>query len=309
MTNHLIDIESMSKNEILSLVKMAKAFQQGELKSEVVGKTVAMMFCENSTRTKCSFEVAAQKLGMNIINFETANSSISKGESLRDTVENLYFIGIDAVIIRHSLSGIVNNTVQQVKYPIKFINAGDGNHAHPTQALLDFYTMIEKMSAVEGKKIAIVGDVKHSRVAKSNISLLSKFGADINVCAPTYFKPEEASLYPVKWHEKIEDAIKDADVVMVLRVQNERHSGNTYPEAFEFKRQYEISSELLKKYASPNVVLMHPGPANRNVEISSELLDNKVGETILEQARNGVFVRMAVLNTMLSKEKEDAYAS
>ncbi len=309
MLKHLVDIERLNKEEILSIVNMAKSFKTSSLKSSVSEKTVAMMFCENSTRTKCSFEVAAQKLGMKVINFETANSSISKGESLRDTIENLYFIGVDAVVIRHCYSGIVDNTISQVKYPITFVNAGDGNHAHPTQALLDFYTMLEKVGDIKGKKIAIIGDVKHSRVARSNIALLSKFDADINVCTPSFFKPEDHKRYPVKCHSNVIDAIKDAEVVMVLRVQNERHSGNLYPDAYEYKRQYEISTDILKTYASPEVVLMHPGPANRNIEISSELLDNKVGETILEQAKNGVYVRMAVLNTLLATKKEEYCAS
>lgn len=309
MLEHLIDIDRLSKEEILSIVEMAKDFKSSTLQSNVIGKTVSMMFCENSTRTKCSFEIAAKKLGMNVINFDTSSSSIAKGESLKDTIENLYFIGVDAVVIRHGLSGIVDNTLQQVKYPISFVNAGDGNHAHPTQALLDFYTMLEKLGTIENKKIAIVGDIKHSRVAKSNISLLNKFGVKINVCAPTYFRPEESSSYPVTWFSDVKEAVKDCDVVMVLRVQNERHSNQLYPDWFEYKRKFEIETKLLKEYAKPNVVLMHPGPANRNVEISSELLDNKVGETILEQARNGVFVRMAVLNTLLSKDKGGLYAS
>lgn len=298
MLKHLLDIESLEKNEILELVNLAKEFKSGKKMSNMSDKTVAMMFCENSTRTRCSFELAAQKLGMNVLNFETANSSLTKGESLKDTIENLYFIGINAVVIRHSLSGIINNTLNVIKYPISFINAGDGNHSHPTQALLDFYTMLEKLGSVEGKKVSIIGDVKHSRVAKSNISLLSKFGVNINVCAPTFFRPEEFENYPVNWHKEIKGAIEGSDVVMVLRVQNERHSKGLYPDSVEYKRQYEITSDLLKEYA-PNAILMHPGPANRNVEISSELLDNKVGETILEQARNGVFVRMAVLNKLL----------
>lgn len=307
MLEHLVDIERLTKEEILSIVEMARAFKASTIDSKVTGKTVSMMFCENSTRTRCSFEIAAKKLGMNVINFDTKNSSLSKGESLKDTIENLFFIGVDAVVIRHSLSGIIDNTINQVKYPIAFINAGDGNHAHPTQALLDFYTMIEKLGSIENKKIAIVGDVKHSRVAKSNIALLNKFGVKINICAPTYFRPENASSYPVTWFKDVKEAVKDCDVVMVLRVQNERHSGEVYPDWFEYKRKFEIETKLLKEYAKPNVILMHPGPANRNVEISSELLDNKVGETILEQARNGVFVRMAVLNTLLSKEND--YAS
>lgn len=307
MIEHLVDIERLTKEEILAIVEMAKGFKSSTIESKVTGKTVTMMFCENSTRTRCSFEIAAKKLGMNVVNFDTQSSSLTKGESLKDTIENLYFIGVDAVVIRHGLSGIIDNTLQQVKYPISFINAGDGNHSHPTQALLDFYTMIEKLGSIKDKKIAIVGDVKHSRVAKSNISLLNKFGVKINVCAPTYFRPEEALSYPVNWFTDVKEAVKDCDVVMVLRVQNERHSNQLYPDCLEYKRKFEIETSLLKEYAKPDVILMHPGPANRNVEISSELLDNKVGQTILEQARNGVFVRMAVLNTLL--QKENSYAS
>lgn len=307
MFNHLVDIEKLNKDDILSIIKLAKEFKNGKTDSNVAGKTVAMMFCENSTRTRCSFEIAANKLDMKVLNFDTANSSLAKGESLKDTIENLYFLGVDAVVIRHGLSGIIDNTINLVKYPIKFINAGDGNRAHPTQALLDFYTMLEKLGSIEGKTIAIIGDIKHSRVVKSNISLLSKFNVNINLCAPTYFKPEEADKYPVNWFENPEDAVTNADVIMVLRVQNERHAKEIYPNSFEYKRQYEITSEFLKKYAKKDVIIMHPGPANRNVEISSELLDSSVGQTILEQARNGVFVRMAVLDMLLAKE--GAYAS
>jgi len=190
MIKHLVDIERLSKKEIINLIDMARGFKSGTLNSNVAQKTVAMMFCENSTRTKCSFEMAANKLGMHTINFETANSSLSKGESLKDTIENLYHIGIEAVVIRHSLSGIVDLTISQVKYPVSFVNAGDGNRAHPTQALLDFFTMTEKLGDMQGKKVVIIGDIKHSRVAKSNIALLSKFGVDIHICCPAYFRPE-----------------------------------------------------------------------------------------------------------------------
>ncbi len=306
---HLIDIEKLNKDEIFDIIKMAKGFKSQTIISEVKGKTVSLMFCENSTRTKCSFEIAAKKLGMNVINFDTANSSLTKGESLKDTIENLYFIGVNTVVVRHNLSGIIDNTLQQVKYPMHFINAGDGNRAHPTQALLDFYTMSEKLGSIDGKKVAIVGDIKHSRVAKSNIALLSKFNVQINACAPSYFRPEECKKYPVQWYSDVKKAIKDCDVVMVLRVQNERHLNGLYPNSFEYKRKFEIDSNILKKYANKDAILMHPGPANRNVEVSSELLDDKVGETILEQAQNGVFVRMAVLNKILSDNKEVNYAS
>ena len=296
---HLIDIKSISKEDILNIVSLAKEFKNGTKKSDVEKKNLALMFYENSTRTRCSFEIAGQSLGMNIINFEANTSSLSKGESLKDTIENLYFLGVNAVVIRHSLSGIINNVLRLVKYPIHFINGGDGTHAHPSQALLDFYTMLEKIGSVEGKKITIVGDVAHSRVAKSNISLLSKFGADIHLCAPTYLQFENFEAFNVKYHNDIKSAVDGANVVMVLRVQNERHEKEGYPQSSEYKRLYEIDTKLLKEYASSDVILMHPGPANRNIEVSSELLDDRLGKTILEQAQNGVYVRMAILNTLL----------
>ncbi len=304
--NHLIDIKSLSKEEIINIINVAKEFKNGKKESDVNSKTLALMFYENSTRTRCSFEITGQKLGMNIINFDANHSSLSKGESLKDTIENLYFLGVNAVVIRHSLSGIINNVMSQVKYPIKFINGGDGTHAHPTQALLDFYTMLEKIGSVENKKITIIGDVSHSRVAKSNINLLTKFGAQIHLCAPTYLQFENFEAFNVTYHNDVKSAITDANVVMVLRVQNERHDKEGYPDSSEYKRLYEIDSKLLKEYAAEDVILMHPGPANRNIEVSSELLDNNVGKTILEQAQNGVYVRMAVLNTLL---KGDTNAS
>ena len=304
--NHLIDIKSLSKEEIINIINVAKEFKNGKKESDVNSKTLALMFYENSTRTRCSFEITGQKLGMNIINFDANHSSLSKGESLKDTIENLYFLGVNAVVIRHSLSGIINNVMSQVKYPIKFINGGDGTHAHPTQALLDFYTMLEKIGSVENKKITIIGDVSHSRVAKSNINLLTKFGAQIHLCAPTYLQFENFEAFNVTYHNDVKSAITDANVVMVLRVQNERHDKEGYPDSSEYKRLYEIDSKLLKEYGAKDVILMHPGPANRNIEVSSELLDNNVGKTILEQAQNGVYVRMAVLNTLL---KGDSNAS
>ncbi len=296
---HLIDIKSISKEEIENIINLAKEFKTGRKKSDVEKKTLSLMFYENSTRTRCSFEIAAQKLGMNIINFDANHSSLSKGESLKDTIENLYFLGVDAVVIRHSLSGIINNVMRLVNYPIHFVNGGDGTHAHPSQALLDYYTMLEKIGSVEDKKITIVGDVSHSRVAKSNISLLSKFGADIHLCAPTYLQFENEQAFNIHYHNEVKEAIEGSNVVMVLRVQNERHEKEGYPDSSEYKRLYEIDTELLKKYAAKDVILMHPGPANRNIEVSSELLDNQVGKTILEQAQNGVYVRMAILNTLL----------
>jgi aspartate carbamoyltransferase catalytic subunit len=303
MMEHLIAIENLDKSEILALVKMAKSFEKNLLESSSQGKTVAMMFCENSTRTKCSFEIAAKNLKMNVLNFDTASSSFSKGESLKDTIENLYEIGVDAVVIRHSISGIIDNIIPKIRCPIKFINAGDGHRAHPTQALLDFYTMLDKLGTVENKKIVIAGDISHSRVAKSNVALLKKFNANLHLCSPEYLKPKDVEKLGVTYHSNLEEAISGADAVMVLRVQNERHDNYIYPSALEYKRQYNINSENLKRCAKDNVILMHPGPVNRDVELSSELMDSQKGLTILEQARNGVFVRMAVLNTLLGGVK------
>ncbi len=301
---NLVDIENLTKEDILNIIKTAKEFKNNAKKSEIEGKTIALMFYENSTRTKCSFELAARRLDTNVINFDTGHSSLTKGETLKDTIENLYFLGVNAVVIRHSYSGIVNNVLKQLKYPICLINGGDGTHAHPSQALLDFYTMLEQTGSIENKKIAIVGDVNHSRVAKSNIKLLQKFGADIHICAPSYLQFENAEFFGVKCHQKVKEAVKNANIVMALRVQNERHIKEGYPDSSEYKRLYEIDTALLKEYAANDVILMHPGPANRNIEVSSEILDNKLGQTILEQAKNGVFVRMAILNTLLKERKE-----
>lgn len=301
--NHLIDIEGISKEDILNIIECARKFKNSEKKSDVEQKTLALMFYENSTRTKCSFEIAGQKLGMNIINFDEEHSSLSKGESLKDTIENLYFLGVNAVVIRHPLSGIINNVLRLVKYPMCFINGGDGTHAHPSQALLDFYTMLEKSGSIEHKKITIVGDIAHSRVAKSNIALLKKFGADIHLCAPSYLQLEDLNAFDVKYHNDIKSAVDGANIVMALRVQNERHEKECYPDSIEYKRLYETDTELLRKYAAEDVILMHPGPANRNIEVSSEILDNTLGKTILEQAKNGVYVRMAILNTLLKENK------
>ncbi|MDR1169180.1 MAG: aspartate carbamoyltransferase catalytic subunit [Heliobacteriaceae bacterium] len=297
MFKHLIDIKNLDKQDILNLIRKAELFKSGELHSSSAGKTVAMMFLENSTRTKCSFELAAKKLGLHVLNFETSKSSFSKGESLLDTLNNLYFIGVEAVVIRSGENGLLENTASRLKYPLKLINAGEGNMSHPTQALLDFMTMTEKLGDIKGKRIAIAGDIKHSRVAKSNLELLGKFGAKVKLCAPDYFKDE--SIKNVTWYNNLAGAITAADVVMMLRVQRERHEQTDY--SFEdYVRDFGLTSEKLEKYA-PDAVLMHPGPVNRDVEISSELLDGEKGLTILEQARNGAYIRMAALDEILSE--------
>lgn len=290
---HLIDINRLEKSEIERIIEVAREFKSGACKSNVAGKTACLMFFENSTRTKISFDLAAQKLGMNVIRFDGATSSLSKGESRRDTFENLSAIGIDTVIVRTTENRFIDNTLKELSVPLSFVNAGDGVTAHPTQALLDYFTMIEKFGDIAGKKVTIIGDIEHSRVAKSNFALLSKFGAELHAVAPEYFMPDE--VLPVTYHSNLADGIKDADVVMLLRVQKERLEREF--DGGDYIGKYQLSSDILEKYA-PNAILMHPGPVNRGVEITSELLDSEKGKTVLEQAHNGVFVRMAVLEML-----------
>lgn len=295
MFKHLLDIKSLTEEDILTIVDAASDFENGTRVSSCHNKHLCLIFCENSTRTRFSFEMAANKLGVNIYNFDADKSSFSKGESMKDTLENLSAIGIDGVVIRHSESDFVNKAMLEVESPVAFINAGDGNHSHPTQALLDFYTMKKHLGSVKGKKISIIGDIRHSRVAHSNIELLKKFGAKIHLCAPEYFKDE--TIEAVVWENNLEDALCDADVAMFLRIQKERLEEGI---SFEgYVQNFGLTLEKLQKFAPKEVLIMHPGPVNRNVELSSEILDGEYGKVILEQARNGVFVRMAVLDLLL----------
>lgn len=296
--HNLVDIKSLSKDEIAKIIELAEGFENETALSSCFGKHLALLFCENSTRTRFSFEMAANKLGVHIYNFDSNTSSFSKGESLKDTVENLSQIGINGIVIRHPESGIIDTTTEKVVCPMAFINAGDGNHAHPTQALLDFYTMKKHLGSIEGKKISIIGDIRHSRVAHSNVALLTKFGADVWLCAPKYF---EDSTQSVTYTKSLEEALKNADVAMFLRIQTERLE-ERFP-IFDYVHEYGLTMKKLREFAEENVLIMHPGPVNRDVEISSDILDSDYGKIILEQAHNGVFVRMAVLDMLLGGTK------
>ena len=299
---NLIDIERLDKSVIENIIKRAKEFKTGARESFVQGKTVCLMFFENSTRTKISFDLAAQKLGMNVIHFDGATSSLSKGESRKDTLDNLAAIGVDSVVVRTTDNDFIDGALKEISMPISFVNAGAGTTAHPTQALLDYFTMLEYFESVAGKKVCIIGDIAHSRVAKSNFALLSKFGARLHAVAPAYFKPKKEK-FNVIYHEDLVDGIKNADVVMLLRVQKERLESNSSFNPNNYSEKYQLTSEILEKYA-PNALLMHPGPVNRGVEISSELLDSEKGKTILQQAHNGTYVRMAVLEMLNMVEKK-----
>lgn len=296
--HNLIDIKSLSNEEILKIIDLAAKFEMSEQKSSCKGKHLALFFYENSTRTRFSFEMAANKLGVHIYNFEECKSSFSKGESMKDTIENLSAIGIHGIVIRHRESGIIEQTVKEVNCPMTFINAGDGNNGHPTQALLDFYTMLKHLGSVENKKIVIVGDIRHSRVARSNVELLKKFGAEIRLCAPKYFAQNlEGAIHT----DNIKEALHDANAAMFLRIQKERLEDRI--PIFDYVHEYGLTMKKLREYAPENILIMHPGPVNRDVELSSDILDGNYGKVILEQAHNGVFVRMAVLDLLLGDKK------
>ena len=225
---HLVDIKKLERTDIAKIISNARMFKLGKRQSSVVGKTVCLMFFENSTRTKMSFDLAAQKLGMHVLDFNSDVSSLSKGETVRDTMENLYAIGASSIVVRTTEDDFINRRIMELKVPLSFVNAGSGTSAHPTQALLDFLTMLENLETVKKKKICIVGDVAHSRVANSNIELLSRFDANIHVVAPQYFMPEKK--HPaVTYHTNLAEGIRDADVVMALRIQKERFKN---PEAY-----------------------------------------------------------------------------
>jgi aspartate carbamoyltransferase catalytic subunit len=295
---NLLNIKSLSKNEIIEIMDLASKCEKGIAKSSCQSKHLALIFCENSTRTRFSFEMAANKLGIHVYNFDANKSSFSKGEAMKETIENLYAIGIAGVVIRHSESGIVDKTIKEVDCPMVFINGGDGNNAHPTQALLDFYTMKKHLGTVENKKIVIVGDILHSRVARSNIELLKKFGANIHLCAPEYFRTDD--IKDVIWTDNLEDALKNADAAIFLRVQNERLEKSIPLK--KYIKNYGLTMSKLQEFPPKDILIMHPGPVNRDVELSSEILDSEYGKTILEQAHNGVFMRMAVLETLLGDD-------
>lgn len=297
MLKNLTDLRSLNAEQIMEIIDLAEKFENGTAKSTCKGKHLALFFNENSTRTRFSFEMAANKLGIHIYNLEASTSSFSKGESMKDTIENLCEIGINGIVIRHSETGIVNKIMDEVNCEMAFINAGDGSNAHPTQALLDFYTMKKHLGSVKDKKIAIIGDVRHSRVAHSNVALLNKFGAKVFFCAPKYF---EDATQDVIYTNKLEVALENADVAMFLRVQNERLEERV--PIFDYVHDYGLTMKKLEKFAKKDVLIMHPGPVNRDVELSSEIIDSEYGKTILEQAHNGVFVRMAVLELLLGNK-------
>jgi aspartate carbamoyltransferase catalytic subunit len=297
----LLGIENLHRTELQAILDRAKDFQpaegEGFKRLDLLrGRTVVNLFFEASTRTRTSFEMAAKRLGADAISITAQASSVSKGESLVDTLNTLAAMRPDAIIMRHSASGAPHFLQRHLAIPI--INAGDGTHEHPTQALLDARTILDRGAKLEGLRVAIIGDIAHSRVARSNVYLLSKFGADIVLCGPASLLPRELQqLAPgVTLTTDMEEAIRDANVIMMLRVQLERQHEAAFP-ASEYFQFYGLRLDHLKR-ARPDVIVMHPGPINRGREISSEVADSQKS-AILNQVENGISVRMAVLESVL----------
>lgn len=302
--NHLIGIKHITKQDIDLIFETADHFK--EVINRPIKKvpslrdvTIANIFFENSTRTKLSFELAQKRLSADVISFSAAQSSVKKGETLIDTVNNILSMKVDMVVMRHSSPGAAHFLSQNVKASI--VNAGDGAHEHPTQALLDSFTIREKLGDVGGKKIVIVGDILHSRVALSNIFALQMQGAEVKVCGPKTLIPKYIESLGVTVEPNLRKALEWCDVANMLRVQNERLDVSYFPTTREYSQQYGVTKELLDSL-NKEIVIMHPGPINRGVEITSDVADSQQS-VILEQVENGVAVRMAVIYLLASKIK------
>src|SRR5579859_2640057 len=293
---HLLDIESLSADEIITVLDTARAFKAvGERAIKKVpalrGKTVVNLFVEPSTRTRISFELSEQRLSADIINFTAEASSLKKGETLKDTARNLEALNTDFIVIRHSASGAPHFLARVIDASV--INAGDGAHEHPTQALLDLFTIRERKGRIEGLNVTILGDILYSRVARSDIWLLTKLGARVTLAGPSTLVPRVFEEFGCRVTYDIDEAIRDADVINLLRIQHERQRKTMFPSIGEYTAMFGLSKERFAR-TKPDAMIMHPGPINRGVEIDSEVAD--CGRSvILEQVTNGLAVRMAVL--------------
>jgi aspartate carbamoyltransferase catalytic subunit len=300
--DHLIGIRDLTKEDIDLIFKTTDSFKQ--VINRPIKKvpslrdiTVANLFFENSTRTKLSFELAEKRLSADIVNFSSSGSSVKKGETLLDTVNNILSMKVDMVVMRHPNPGAAHYLSKRIK--AKVINAGDGTHEHPTQALLDAYSIREELGSVEGKKVVIVGDILHSRVALSNIYCLQKLGAEVMVCGPTTLIPKYIHELGVLVSHNLREALEWCDVANMLRIQLERQDIRFFPSIREYTMMFGLTKEILDSL-SKKIVVMHPGPINRGVEISSEVADSDQS-IILNQVENGVAVRMAVIYLLAAK--------
>jgi aspartate carbamoyltransferase catalytic subunit len=300
--DHLTGIKNLTPEDIQLIFKTADSFK--EVINRPIKKvptlrdiTIANIFFENSTRTRLSFELAEKRLSADVVNFSASGSSVKKGETLIDTVNNILSMKVDMVVMRHSSPGAAEFLSKKVN--ARIINAGDGTHEHPTQALLDAYSIREKLGSVEGKKVVIVGDILHSRVALSNIYCLQKLGAEVMVCGPTTLIPKYIGDLGVKVSHNLIEALEWCDVANMLRIQLERQDIKYFPSLREYSQQFGLNKEILNSL-SKEIVVMHPGPINRGVEITSDVADSKQS-IILQQVENGVAIRMAVIYLLASK--------
>jgi len=301
----LLGLEYLSKEEIGLILDNAKSFKEILARPlrkvpTLRGKTVVNLFYEPSTRTRISFELAAKRLSADVISMVKEGSSIQKGETLIDTGRNLEALKIDVIVVRHNCSGAAAMLSRAVN--ISVVNAGDGWHEHPTQALLDIFTLNEKLGDVKGLNISIIGDIAHSRVARSNIWGLNKLGANVTVCAPEKLIPAGIEKLGVKVTSNVDEAIKKADAINVLSMQFERDAAGAFPSRIEYFKTFGITEEKLKK-AKKDIVVMHPGPINRGVEMSAEVADG-ANSVILEQVTNGIAIRMAILYLVTHAKRE-----
>jgi aspartate carbamoyltransferase catalytic subunit len=300
--SHLTGIRDLTIEDIEMIFKTADSFK--DVINRPIKKvpslrdiTIANLFFENSTRTRLSFELAAKRLSADVVNFTAANSSVKKGETLIDTVNNILSMKVDMVVIRHASPGAASFLTKHI--PAKVINAGDGTHEHPTQALLDAYSIREKLGTVKGKKVAIIGDILHSRVALSNIYCLQKLGAEVMVCGPSTLIPKYIESLGVKVSHNLHEALMWCDVANMLRIQLERQDIQYFPSLRDYALQFGLNQELLDSLGK-EIVVMHPGPINRGVEITSDVADGDQS-IILNQVENGVAIRMAVIYLLASQ--------
>lgn len=307
MKKDLLGLQNLSREDLLRILENAKRMKEVVLSENdrldnLAGRSVVTLFYENSTRTRLSFELAAKYLGADVVNITASGSSVEKGESLIDTVKTIDAMGTDIIAMRHSSSGAPQIVAPLVDASV--INAGDGMHEHPTQALLDIFTITEKKGSIAGLKVAIVGDIEHSRVVRSNIYALKTLGADVSLGGPSTLIPKGMEKLGVKVFKSVQEAMIDADVVMALRIQLERQKSGLFPSLAEYNRFFGIDEKRLM-FAKDDAFIMHPGPVNRGVELSSEIVDGD-RSAICRQVTNGVAVRMSVMDWLINGSGEDA---
>lgn len=301
-SRHLLGLDGMRREDIQLILDTAVSFREvldRPIKKvpPLQGKTVANMFFENSTRTRLSFELAERRLSADVLGFAASGSSVSKGETLKDTARNIEAMKVDMVVMRHAASGAPEYLSRIIEANV--INAGDGSHEHPTQALLDMFTIREKLQRLQDLHVCIVGDIAHSRVARSNIFGLKTMGARVSVCGPATMIPREVERLGVEVHHHIDDVLPTVDALNILRIQLERDAGRLFPSLREYHNFYGITRQRLEK-AGRAITILHPGPINRDVEISADVADSE-HSVILQQVLNGVAVRMAVLYLLSTK--------